>query len=223
MKSNLIKYIKTFFYLIVFTSLNVASAGSFDDFFKAVKIDDSRGVQQLLARGFDVNTINPDGDTGLVIAVREESLKVAQLLINAPRADLNALNAKGESALMLACLKGQSVLAEAMIKKGADVNKTGWTPLHYAASGGQPALIRLLIENHAYIDAESPNGSTPLMMASMYGTTEAVELLLDEGADTLLKNQQGLTATQFAQRADRENIVQIIKKASAASRPAGQW
>ncbi|MDB5965210.1 MAG: Ankyrin [Polaromonas sp.] len=223
MKLNLIKYFKSLLYLLVFTGYSLANSGSYEDFFKAVRMDDARTVQQLLARGFDVNTVDATGQTGLLMAVREPSPKVARLLLDTPKADLNLLSTKGESPLMLAALKGQLELAEAMVKKGADVNKTGWTPLHYAASTGQLPLIRLLLENHAYIDAESPNGSTPLMMASMYGSPEAVKLLLDEGADPSLKNQQGLTAVQFARKADREDAAQILMKAIRASRPPGQW
>ena len=167
--------------------------------------------------------MDPAGQYGLILAIKEPSPKVAQVLLNAPRVDLNALNASGESALMLASLKGQLDLVAALIRKGADVNKTGWTPLHYAASTGQVAVIRLLIEQHAYIDAESPNGSTPLMMASMYGTPDAVRLLLEEGADASLKNQQGLTAIEFAKRADREDVVLLISKSVKASRPPGRW
>jgi ankyrin repeat protein len=124
---------------------------------------------------------------------------------------------------MLAALKGHQALAEKLIKKGADVNKTGWTPLHYAASNGHVAIISLLLENSAYIDAESPNGTTPLMMAAMYGTPAAVKLLLDEGADPQLKNQQGLTALQFAERANRPDSTELIAAAMRAKRPTGQW
>ncbi len=223
MKSNLINYFKTIISSIVLIVFNAAQAGSYDDFFKAVKMDDSKAVQQLLARGFDANTIDQTGQTGLFIAIREPSPKVARVLVESPKIDLNALNTQGESPLMLAALKGQLELANQMVKKGADVNKTGWTPLHYAATTGQLAVIRLLIENHAYIDAESPNGSTPLMLASMYGTPEAVKLLLDEGADPTLKNQQGLTAVQFAQRASRPDAEELITKSIRAKRPPGQW
>ena len=104
--------------------------------------------------------------------------------------------------------------------RGADVNQTGWTPLHYAASGTTPqqtALIALLLEHHAYIDAESPNGSTPLMLAAQYGTRESVQLLLNEGADTTLKNQLGLSAVDFALRAERKDMADAI----AAQR--GSW
>ncbi len=223
MKKYFINYFKKSIISFVLIGFNVSQAGSFDDFFKAVKIDDTKTVQQLLARGFDANTIDQTGQTGLLIAIRESSPKVARVLVDSTKIDLNALNTQGESPLMLAALKGQLELAGSMVKKGADVNKTGWTPLHYAATTGQLAVIRLLIENHAYIDAESPNGSTPLMMASMYGTPEAVKLLLDEGADPTLKNQQGLTALQFAQRASRPDAAELITKSIRAKRPPRQW
>jgi ankyrin repeat protein len=222
-KSLFRKYVKTSLLVIVSIGFNLSHAGSFEDFFKAVRMDDARTVAQLLARGFDANTVDPSGQTGLLIAVREPSPKVANALIDTSTIDLNVLNSKGESPLMLAALKGQRELAEKMIKKGADVNKTGWTPLHYAASAGQTAVVALLLENHAYIDAESPNGSTPLMMASMYGTPDVVSLLLEEGADPSLKNQQGLTAVEFARRASRDDSAQLIVQKIRASRPADQW
>ncbi len=226
MTTNLIKYIKKSLYLYVFigfVGLCIASAGSFEDFFKAAKTDDATTIRQLLAKGFDVNTTDPQGEYGLMIALRESSLKAAQALIEAPHADLNVLNSHGESPLMLAALAGHLDLVELLIKKGADVNKTGWTPLHYAASKSQLPILRVLIENHAYIDAESPNGSTPLMMAAMYGNPQTVELLLQEGADPLLKNQQGLTALQFAERASRAEAAALIAKPIRANRPPAQW
>jgi ankyrin repeat protein len=220
---NLIQYFKKTIYLIVIAGFSSVNAGSYEDFFLAIKQDNAPVIQSLLQRGFDPNTVDPNGQTGLFIALREPSPKVAQALVDWPKTDVNALNSKGESALMLAALKDHQALAEKLIKKGADVNKTGWTPLHYAASNGHLAIISLLLEQHAYIDAESPNGTTPLMMAAMYGTTAAVKLLLQEGADPQLKNQQGLTALQFAQRGNRPDAVEAIASAIRGKRPAGQW
>ena len=187
-----------------------AIAGVYEDFFAAVKRDNASTMQAVLARGFDVNTRGPNGEIGLSMALFEESEKVVQVLMAWPKTDVNAINSKGESPLMLAALRGQEAVAQRLMKKGADVNKTGWTPLHYAASGGNVPLLKLLIENHADIDAESPNGTTPLMMAAMYGTGAAVELLLQEGADPRLKNQQGLTALEFAQRAERPDAIKSL-------------
>lgn len=223
MKNNFISYFKKAIIAFVFYGLSSANAGSYDDFFIAVKRDDPRTIQALLQRGFDPNTPDPKGERGLFLALKEPSLRVAQVLVDWPKTDVNTLNDKGESALMLAALKNHQGLAEKLVKQGADVNKTGWTPLHYAASGGHLGIISLLLENSAYIDAESPNGTTPLMMAAMYGTTEAVRLLLEEGADPQLKNQLGLTALQFAQQGNRPDAAAAITAALRAKKPAGTW
>jgi uncharacterized protein len=223
MRKLLINHFKKVIYLYVLVGFSWCHAGSYEDFFKAIQTDDARTVQQLLARGFDANTVNPQGQHGLTLAIKEPALKVAQALVNAPKIDLNLLNTNGESPLMLAALKGELDLADQMIKKGADVNKTGWTPLHYAASNGHVAVIKLLLENYAYIDAESPNGTTPLMMASLYGSPEAVKLLIDEGADPLLKNQQGLTALAFAERGKRPDAMELLSKAVRLKQSTGKW
>lgn len=223
MSNHLINYIKKCIYLLVLAGFSLAHAGSYDDFFHAIKQDDAGRIKELLTRGFDANTVDPKGQSGLLVALGEPALKAAQVLVDWPKTDINKLNLKGESPLMLASLRGYQDLAQKLIKKGADVNKTGWTPLHYAASGGQLAIISMLLENSAYVDAESPNGTTPLMMAAMYGTPAAVKLLLQEGADPQLKNQQGLTAIQFAQRGNRPDSVETIAASIRSKRPAGQW
>jgi len=223
LKNRFVNYFKKATYLIVFTGFSTASAGSYEDYFQAVLNDEPGPVKRLLARGFDANTLDPKGMHGLYIALREPSPKVAQVLVEWPKTNVNILNAKDESPLMLAALKSHEKIAEELIKRGADVNKTGWTPLHYAASSANLPIIALLIENSAYIDAESPNGTTPLMMAAMYGTPEAVKLLLQEGADPTLKNIQSLTALDFAQRAVRPDSADLIAAAIRSKRPVGKW
>lgn len=215
--------IKKLCFVLLFSSAGWVTAGSFEDFFNAIKQDDSGKVKELLYKGFDPNTTDPKGQIGLYLALMDSSLKTTQVLVEWPKTDFNKLNVQGESVLMLASLKGHLELAKILIKKGGDVNKTGWTPLHYAASGGHAALIGLLLENNAYIDAESPNGSTPLMMAAMYGSEASVKLLLEEGADTKIKNQQNLSALDFAQRSKRPDAIKAIAAAIRSKQPAGQW
>jgi ankyrin repeat protein len=92
--------------------------------------------------------------------------------------------------------------------------------LHYAASGGHTAIIQLLLDESAYIDAESPNGTTPLMMAARYGSEKAVQLLITEGADLNLKNQLGLTALDFAVQGRRPEAIKLLQSVSSASEGA---
>ena len=198
-------------------------AGSYDDFFSAIKRDEPAAVEGLLSRGFDANTVSPAGDPGLLMAVREQSLKVTGVLLKWPKTNVEARNLKDESPLMLASLKGLNEVCKQLIKQGADVNKPGWTPLHYAATNGHLAIMELLLEHHAYIDAASPNGSTPLMMAAHYGSTAAVKLLLEAGADPLVRNDLGLSAIDFAQRVYRQEAAELIASFVRRKAPKGTW
>lgn len=201
----------------------VAMAGSYDDFFSAVRRDDAAQVVALLQRGFDPNTRDPSGQHALYLAVREPSAAVARALLQWPQTDADARNVQEETPLMLACLKGQLDIVKLLLARDADVNKTGWAPLHYAATGGHTEIMQLLLDQHAYIDAESPNGTTPLMMAAQYGSAAAVQLLLDAGADANLRNQLKLSAIDFAHRASRADVADLIALVQRRTNPAGQW
>ena len=201
-------------------------ASSFDDFFVAVKRNDAPALRQLAQRGFDLNTRDEAGEPALILAIRDGSSAVANYLADEKSVNVEARTAKDESALMMAALKGDVKLAQRLIARQAEVNKTGWTPLHYAATHPGNAsvdMVRLMLEHHAYIDAESPNGTTPLMMAAQYGQPGVVKLLLEEGADPLLKNQKGMTAIDFAQRAGRASAAEMISAAVRARQPKGKW
>ena len=197
-------------YLIVLFWFFPVKAGSYDDFFEGLKTDDVKVVANLLARGFDPNTLSFDGQYPLVLAIRRPSPAVLDLLLRTKGLRAEVRTAKDESPLMLASMGGMVEVCKRLIALDADVNKTGWTPLHYAASGGHIEVIKLLLSHSAYIDAESPNLTTPLMMAAMYGSPQAVELLLAEGADASLKNQKGMTALDFADVADKQTSAKIL-------------
>jgi hypothetical protein len=186
-----------------------AHAGAYEDFFRAVKTDDAAAIQSLLQRGLDPNLIEPDrGDSGLILALRNNSMKVFALLLNAHGTDIEIRARNGDTALMIACYTANKPAVEALLAKGAQVNKTGWTPLHYAAASGNNEIVQLLLDKSAYIDAESPNKTTPIMMAARSGHIMTVKLLLDEGADATLKNDRGMTAIDFARAHNQKDIAE---------------
>ncbi len=197
-------------YLFVASTLVSVNAGSFDDFFIAIKNDNPSAVADLLKRGFDPNTRDVKGQPGLTAAMQERSVKVARVLLEQPGIDVNALNPAGESALMLAALKGELTGAELLLGRGATVSLAGWSPIHYAATGPEPQLVKLLLDRGADIDAASPNGTTPLMMAAQYGSEESVKLLLQRGADLARRNQRGLGPVDFAKLSGREAVVRLL-------------
>lgn len=216
-------HFKNLVYLYVLSICFPVFSGSYEDFFTAIKRDDAGTVTTLLKRGFDPNTRDEKGLHGLHLALQEPSMKAAAVLMDWDKTTVESRNAADESPLMLASIKGLLPVVAKLIQRGADVNKPGWAPLHYAATKGHLDVMALLLENHAYIDAASPNGSTPLMMAAMYGTSSAVKLLLEAGADPSLKNSQGLTAIDFAQRDKRLDSAEIIAAFVRRKQPKGKW
>jgi ankyrin repeat protein len=207
-------------------------AADLDSLVKAVKFDDVNAVQKALSHGADPNATDKQGTPLLVLAAREKSDNVAKVLMANPKIDLEKLDAAGENAMMLAALNGDAELVKALIDKGAEVNKKGWAPLHYAAANGHDDIVRMLLDESAYIDAGSPNGTTPLMMAARGNYLSTVKVLLDAGADSRIKNQLGLTALDFAKRYEAKDVARALQdmyareaaaasSASAAPAPAG--
>lgn len=216
-------HVKKVLYLFVLIGYSLAFAGSYEDFFSALQRDNALQIQALLQRGFDPNSVNPQGEPALLQALRSDSFEAAAVLIAHPLTRVEIRSAKDESPLMLAAIKGQLALCRQLIARDADVNKPGWTPLHYAASTGNTEVIQLLLDHYAYVDAESPNRSTPLMMAAMYGSSEGVRVLLEAGADPTPKNARGLTALDFATQADNQPAMSRIAQAIRARKPPGSW
>ncbi|MEO7241296.1 MAG: ankyrin repeat domain-containing protein [Variovorax sp.] len=216
----IIKHLKLVVYLILALQVFASHADPFDDFFRAIKREDAGEIRDLLKRGFDPNARDPSGQPVLILAIREPSPKVVDALLASPRTDVNILNPKDESPLMMAAIKGQKDVVLRLLQRDAAVNKPGWTPLHYAASSGQVEIMKILLDRYAFIDAESPNGSTPLMMAAMYGSTDSVKLLLAEGADTAMRNVLGLSAFDFAKRGARPDAIALLDNLAQDRRPA---
>jgi ankyrin repeat protein len=190
----------------------LAHAGSYEDFFGAVMRNDASTVTGLLARGFDPNSTDPKGQVALGMAVQKQSWRVVAALLEHPSTDVNALNAAGESALMLAALAGDQGWVEQFLKRGARIELPGWSPLHYAATGPNPAVVALLLARGASIDAASPNGTTPLMMAARYGSEESAKLLISRGADLKVRNQRGLSAVDFARDGGRGSLAESLAR-----------
>lgn len=197
-------------YIAVLLGVFPANAGAYEDFFKAVDLDRPRTVSQLLERGFDPNSPDPQGQVALFIALRDGSPQVAEILLASPRLKVDATNAADETPLMMAALRGELAWVKRLVERGAAINRNGWTPLHYAASGSETSVVAYLLDRGAVIDAVAPNGSTPLMMAARYGAPDAAALLLKRGADPRLRNRAGLSAADLARTAERDALADRI-------------
>ncbi|MDI9336409.1 MAG: ankyrin repeat domain-containing protein [Gammaproteobacteria bacterium] len=192
--------------------MGTSFAGSYEDYFQAITRDQVKTVKALIIQGLPPNTVNPQGQPALHWAVLHRAKNVVEFLLEQAELDLDQPNEHGESALMLAALTGQADLVELFISKGAEINQPGWTALHYAVTNGHLEIARYLLENAAYIDAQAPNGTTPLMMAAYYSSVHVVQFLLEQGADVSVYNHVGKNVLDYAKIGkDSANISRLLK------------
>jgi ankyrin repeat protein len=115
-------------------------------------------------------------------------------------------NSSHVTALHMACANGHQSIVEALIQSGADVNAkttTGITPLHEAIAEGFEGIARILLENGADFMKKLPdkNHSTVLHIASYFGYTNIVQLLLNIG--------MGIEAKDRLQRTPLHSAIEI--------------
>jgi len=169
------------------------------EFAKAVKFDDASEVKSLLKKGVNPNIVDANGSPMLVLATREKSLKVIDVLLGDQNIDVDLSDKNGETPLMMASIDGNLPLVKTLvIDHKAQLDHIGWTPLHYACAKGQLEVAQFLITNGAIVDSMSLGNTTPLMMAVQSGNEKLIKLLLDKDADLQLRNSQRLTAIDIA-------------------------
>lgn len=108
------------------------------------------------------------------------------------KADVNAPQSDGATAIQWAAYRNDLPLAEVLIGAGANIkaaNREGATPLYLASLQGSAAMIRRLLEAGADANETGPQGETPLMLAARSGNLDALKLLLDYKAQINAKDK----------------------------------
>ncbi|MFL6675916.1 MAG: ankyrin repeat domain-containing protein [Massilia sp.] len=203
-----------------FGAAHAATREQVTSFFRAVQMDDAKTVQSMLGSTINPNEINPiGGEPALVLAVREGSMNVFKVLLAHPGTNIEAPAINGNTALMMAAFKHNKPALNALLAKGAVVDRPGWNALHYAAASGDDEIARILLQRGARIDSTSPAGTglfTPLMMAAREGHQSTALLLLQQGANPNQKNSEGLTAAQLAERAGKAQVAAALQAPSTS-------
>ncbi len=130
------------------------------------------------------------------------------------KADVNAVQADGTTAIQWAAYRNDLEMADILIAAGANVklaNRDGATPLWLAAENGSAPMIGKLLEAGADPNGRTLNGETPLMMAARNGTIAALGILLNHKADPSLKeNLRGTTALMWAVEQSHPEAVKFL-------------
>ena len=112
-------------------------------------------------------------------------------------------------------------LVESLLRDGVSPNgfdKISKTPLHYACELEDYALIRILLESGANINAqniETDNQHTPLGYVADSASTELIEYLLGQGADPTMRGWMGLNAIDKANQrtdADKKEVLELLSE-----------
>lgn len=106
---------------------------------------------------------------------------------------------EGSRAELEAQLRAQPALRDARSALGA-------TPLHLAATNGDPGPLQALIAAGANPNARDGEGRTPLHMAAFSTRTANAKLLLRAGADPLLKTDAGRDVLSMARRVRADEL-----------------
>jgi len=159
-----------------------------------------------------------NADAQLIEAAKAGQPTVVRALL-AQRADANAREADGTTALHWAVRSDDRPTVAALIKAGADVsatNRYGVTPLALAATNGNAGMVDALLNAGADANSASPEGATALMTAARTGSLAVVKTLLDHGAGVNTREQWfGETALMWAAAEDHPDVVQLLIESGA--------
>lgn len=141
-------------------------------------------------QGVSLNLKAHDDMPLLVDALREKNIEVVEAFIRAKSIDSECINVVDGNALTMATYQGLLLMVKLMAETyDVEVNKTGWAALHYATTNGYDDIAKHLFDHVAYVDARSPNTTTPLMMTAMDDYIATARLLLGGGTDMNPRSQ----------------------------------
>lgn len=145
----------------------------------AAGLGDTQKIKRYIDKGDDVNARDMEGITPLFMALLENQLDAAKILLEQD-ADVNIPDKDGTVPLSAAAGIGSKFLVKAMLSKGSNVNyqeKDGWSPLHYACHLGHSAIVKILIDYGADPTLKDIKGLTPMDYAADQGYVEIKAML----------------------------------------------
>jgi ankyrin repeat protein len=164
---------------------------------------DTGAVKELLDRGTNPNTKDPEGRTPLTEAAYYGHTSTVKLLLD-HGADVFAKKVHGETALEMAAAHPE---VAQIIKREID--------LLAAATKNDNKLVKELLDQGAHASVRDPEGRTPLTEAVWNNNPELVSLLIERGASVNTRKNDGATPLSIAPGKGYKQIIERLRKAGA--------
>ena len=148
----------------------------------------------------------------LIGAVKSGDAAAVRALLQ-QKADVNAAEADGATALHWASYRDDLASADALLRAGANVNAAndlGATALWMASMNGSVGMVRRLLDGGANPNAKLLSGETPVMVASRSGHAAVVQLLVDRKAGVNVRASRNQTALMWAVAQKHPEVVTIL-------------
>lgn len=147
-------------------------------------------------------------------AIRDNDLAGLKQLIEADKGLLDARNERGTPPLTLATYLNNRAASEFLIEAGADLEAkdAAGTALMGVCFKGYVAMVTLLLDAGANVNATNDKGATALIFATMFNQVAVVDLLLKSGANTRLTDEHGMSAIDHARNRGINELVDRLSK-----------
>ncbi|XP_050305118.1 putative ankyrin repeat protein RF_0381 [Anthonomus grandis grandis] len=153
-------------------------------------------VEHLISAGSDVNAVTVEGESPLMLAIKNAHLDVVKYLLKCESVNYHQVDYDGQNLIHFAVQQDtkEEILKE-LLTLDLNINQRdpdGLSPLHIASSNNNTKMIKLLIQNGADIHIKDHDGYTALHIAADHEVNaEAVETLVELGADVNAKTCHG--------------------------------
>jgi len=149
-------------------------------------------------------------DDSLMAAVRNDNVAAAKLALK-QHASPNALAPDGSAPLAWAVDRGDADMVGLLLKAGAKTNiGNGAVSLILACENGNDAVISLLLDAHADVNARRADGVSAFHLCASRASTENLSRMIDAGASLDTPNAEGQTALMFAAAAGNAQNVALL-------------
>jgi len=172
--------------------------------FHAVRWNYSDVVRAIIEADNGVNHQNLQGNTVLHEAAHAGFPQIAAILLDAG-ANPNTSDSVGRTPVHHAVIWGAFEVLKLLLENGGDINlkdDEGHTALHMAASAGANYILTWLLSSQIgsqiAIDSRDNNGQTALFHAAKFDKRQSCSILLENGADSLIRDRFGRTALHAA-------------------------